>query len=297
MKLTIIEDGTRSELEFEKDVITIGRAIDNEIRLSHTLVSRHHCRIEGGNEGPWLIDLGSSNGTSVNGERVMRRLLKNGDQIHIGKVRLHVNFEPASLVEPTPDETQPIQVDKADGPSDFSEGGHGTITEDARRERDNLRVFAKITAELARETDLMQLLRQIVDSAVALVGGERGFLLMGEKVRLSEQAPGEGEQVADSAPVTITDLAVRVARSFDRSDIAIPRSRLSMGIASRVLEKGAPVLAVDAAHDDRFSGMASVEDLRLRSVLCLPIRVEDRVLGVVYVDNRLQHNAFSEPDL
>jgi transcriptional regulator with GAF, ATPase, and Fis domain/pSer/pThr/pTyr-binding forkhead associated (FHA) protein len=294
MKLTILEDGTRSELQFDKDVLTIGRAIDNEIRLSHTLVSRHHCRIEGGDEAPWLIDLGSSNGTSVNGERVMRRLLEDGDQLQIGKVRVQVHLERPEQELPQPDETQPIEVQRQ---ADLGDDGLRTLTGDARRERDNLRVFARITAELARQTDLMPLLRQIVDSAVALVGGERGFLLMGEKVPMGERLPVESEEPAPDAPLVITDLAVRVARSFDRSDIAIPRSRLSMGIASRVLEKGAPVLAVDAAQDDRFSGMASVEDLRLRSVMCLPIRIEDRVLGVLYVDNRLQHNAFSEADL
>ncbi|MFT7670004.1 MAG: serine/threonine-protein kinase PknK [Planctomycetota bacterium] len=286
MKMTIVEDGTRSLLEFDSNVITIGRAVDNEIRLSHTLVSRHHCRIEDGAEGCWLLDLGSSNGTVVNGERVMRRLLVDGDQMTIGKVRLIVHLEDA-LDAPRADETQPIPVVMPESEPDLTEVGFGTNTGDSRRERDNLRVFARITAELARETDLLPLLRQIVDSAVALVGGERGFLLMTEK-------PSE---LSDTEKVGITDLSVRVARSFDRSDIIIPRSRLSMGIASRVLEHERPVLAVDAAHDDRFSGMASVEDLRLRSVMCLPIRIRDRVLGVLYVDNRLQHNAFCEPDL
>ena len=285
MKLTIVEDGTRSLLEFDRNVITIGRAVDNEIRLSHTLVSRHHCRVEHGAEGCWLLDLGSSNGTLVNGERVMRRLLVDGDQIAIGKVRLIVHLEEEAS-EPHPDETQPIPAVVEDAEPDLTRNGFGTNTGDLRRERDNLRVFAKITAELARETELIPLLRQIVDSAVALVGGERGFLLMTEKSTSNE-----------TEPVGITDLSVRVARSFDRSDIVIPRSRLSMGIASRVLEHGRPVLAVDAAHDDRFSGMASVEDLRLRSVMCLPVRIQDRVLGVLYVDNRLQHNAFSESDL
>ena len=289
MKLTIVEDGTRSILEFDKDVITVGRAVDNEIRLSHALISRHHCRIEDGPEGTWVIDLGSSNGTAVNGERIMRRLVTDGDQIHIGKVRLHVHLEEKKEL-PKPDETQPIVVDvDGDDEADLSTDGFGTVTGDARRERDNLRVFARITAELTRETELLPLLRQIVDSAVALVGGERGFLLM--------RAEPNPRNVSEDGATAITDLSVRVARSFDRSDIAVPRSRLSMGIASRVLEQGQPVLAVDAAHDNRFSGMASVEDLRLRSVMCLPVRVEDRVLGVLYVDNRLQHNAFSESDL
>jgi transcriptional regulator with GAF, ATPase, and Fis domain len=283
VKLTLVEDGTRSLLEFDQSVITIGRAVDNEIRLSHGLVSRHHCRIEAGGEGTWLIDLGSSNGTTVNGERVMRRLLDDGDQVQVGKVRMTVHLdEPADTRQP--DETQAISIEREG--ADLTQAGHLTSTGDQRRERDNLRVFARITAELARETELLPLLRQIVDSAVALVGGERGFLLMTEAGR-----PVEGEEVS------IGDLSVRVARSFDRSDIVVPRSRLSMGIAARVLESGRPVLAVDATEDERFSGMASVEDLRLRSVMCLPVLLQDRIVGVLYVDNRLQQSAFSQDDL
>ena len=64
-----------------------------------------------------------------------------------------------------------------------------------------------------------------------------------------------------------------------------------------MLSGARPLLSVDAGRDERFSGMASVEDLRLRSVMCLPIQIEGRVEGVLYVDNRLQHNAFSPQDL
>jgi transcriptional regulator with GAF, ATPase, and Fis domain len=90
-------------------------------------------------------------------------------------------------------------------------------------------------------------------------------------------------------------MKVRVARSFDHEDIPIPASRLSMGIARRVTTSGVPLLSVDAGRDERFTGMASVEDLKLRSVMCLPIGSPAE--GVLYVDNRLQHGAFAAEDL
>ena len=55
-----------------------------------------------------------------------------------------------------------------------------------------------------------------------------------------------------------------VARSFDKADIAIPQSRVSLGIANQVQLSGRALLSVDAGRDERFSGMASVEDLKLR---------------------------------
>jgi len=273
VKLTVIdEEGVRSEFELDQPVITIGRALDNDIRMNSTRVSRHHSRIEARSGQAWVIDLNSANGVTVNGEKVDRRLLAPGDEIELGGrgARLIVGGERG----PAAGEVE-------------GEAGLRTLSGDAQRERDNLKVFAKITRELVAQTELLPLLRMIVDSAVALVGGERGFVLLRDPNRDPE--PGDTPEVER--------MTVSVARSFDHSDIVVPRSRLSMGIAGKVVAGGRPVLSLDAAQDDRFEGMASVEDLRLRSVMCLPIFADERVEGVLYVDNRLQFGAFDQEDL
>jgi transcriptional regulator with GAF, ATPase, and Fis domain len=281
MKLVVVEEGSKSHLEFERPLIRIGRAIDNDIRLAHPNASRHHCQIEIDERGAWVVDLGSSNGTQVNGEAVQRRLLRRGDVVVAGGARLLVE-EGAEAAE----EVQEVTALLTPAPApEVPDVGFSTLSDDAGHERENLRVFARITRALALETEEAPLLRLIVDSAVALVGGERAFLLLGGR-------PGEARGTLDPAEMT-----VRIARSFDHADIPIPASRLSMGIARRVLESGRPLLSVDAGRDDRFSGMASVEDLRLRSVLCLPVSIDGRIEGVLYVDNRLQRGAFGEDDL
>ncbi|MFM7280257.1 MAG: sigma 54-interacting transcriptional regulator, partial [Planctomycetia bacterium] len=159
--------------------------------------------------------------------------------------------------------------------------GLSTLTGDAREERENLHAFARITRELARESDTPALLRLIVDSALRLLQAERGFLLWNATGTAGEDPSFE----------------VRIARSFDGADIALPSARVSMGIARSVHQSGEGLLSVDAARDERFQAMASVEDLRLRSVMCAPIRREGRCAGVLYVDNRLQQGAFRETDL
>jgi adenylate cyclase len=284
MKLTIVEEGARSEVEIDRPVVSIGRAVDNDIRLAATQVSRHHCRIETGAEGTWLVDLGSANGTSVNGERVTRRVLSPGDRITIGGVRITLDGDGA-VRAPSAGDTQALDIpdDARDGAEE--ELGYRTLTGEALKERDDLHVFAQITRELARETELEPLLRRIVDSAVGLVGAERGFLLLADEKKPVEERRDVGTW------------SVRVARSFDRADIQLPHSRFSLGIARRVVESGRALLSVDAGRDERFAGMASVEDLKLRSVMALPIRGEGRVDGVLFVDNRLQRQAFREEDL
>jgi len=280
MKLAVVEEGTRSTLEFRGRVVRIGRAIDNDIRLSGPLTSRHHCRVEVDTSGAWVIDLGSANGTQVNGKRIERQAVRLGDVIGVGGARLHVE----ELMRSPKSASETQRVDDGAELEDVGSIGLETMTGAEKRDRDNVRIFARITRALVQETELIPLLRLIVDSAVTLVGGERGFLLL----RASDQTG------------TLTDpreLEVRVARTFDRADIPIPASRLSMGIAERVVQGGRPLLSVDAGKDDRFTGMTSVEDLRLRSVMCLPIGNGGRVEGLLYVDNRLQKGAFIEDDL
>jgi transcriptional regulator with GAF, ATPase, and Fis domain len=275
MKLTVFDDGVQSDLDLDLAVITIGRAKDNAVRLSSTRVSRHHARIESQGGAPWILDLGSANGIEVNGESVDRCMLRSGDEVSLGLgVRLVLGDDvPGGEQQETEEEV-----------------GLRTLTGEAYRERENLRVFARITRELAARTELQPLLELIVDSAVSLVGGERGFILLRE-----DRAPGA------SAPDAARSMSVSVARSFDHTNVAVPRTRLSMGIADRVVREGKPVLSVDASEDQRFADMASVENLRLRSVVCLPILTEgtggEEVEGILYVDNRLQSGAFDQEDL
>ncbi|MBD3316476.1 MAG: FHA domain-containing protein [Chitinivibrionales bacterium] len=81
----------------DTDVVTIGRARDNIIAIANSAVSRYHARIEAADDGYVLTDLGSLNGTYVNGERVKRVLLADGDRIEIGEYAIvfQENTKPA----------------------------------------------------------------------------------------------------------------------------------------------------------------------------------------------------------
>jgi pSer/pThr/pTyr-binding forkhead associated (FHA) protein len=70
--------------------VTVGRSTDNTIALDgDEFASGHHARIESQRDGVWLLDLGSTNGTFVNGERVEgRRQLHRGDLVQIGDTEL-----------------------------------------------------------------------------------------------------------------------------------------------------------------------------------------------------------------
>ena len=275
MKLTVVENGAQSVHRFAMTEVLIGRSIENDLRLTSGLVSRRHCKVSFEGGALWIEDMGSANGTTVAGERITRTRIADSEEFLVGGARVRVELE---------------QAEVPDGPATVSVEGLRTQSGSQVGAPDRLATFAHIATMLAGETDLSALLQRIVDSAIALTEAERGFLL------LKEPESQEGSPSADSVS-DLKDLKVRLARLHDGSDIPVPQSRLSAGIAKQVLESGRPVLSMDAGRDERFDAMDSVEDLRLRSVLCLPIKVHGQVDGVLLVDNRMRSGVFSEDDL
>ncbi|MBE2193559.1 MAG: FHA domain-containing protein [Anaerolinea sp.] len=72
--------------ELNKDVVTLGRDITNDIVINDPEVSRHHCRLTRGGGGYTMEDLTSTNGTFINGQRLMgARPLSGGDQVGLGE--------------------------------------------------------------------------------------------------------------------------------------------------------------------------------------------------------------------
>ncbi|MEZ6196090.1 MAG: GAF domain-containing protein [Planctomycetota bacterium] len=107
---------------------------------------------------------------------------------------------------------------------------------------------------IAVELEPERVLARILDAAIEFVDAERGFL------------------------VTVEDSCLRipVARDFWKKDIPSPAFELSRSIALEVVRRGRPLLTDDAMRDERFDERASVHDLQIRSVLCVPLRHEGK---------------------
>ncbi|MEJ2362084.1 MAG: FHA domain-containing protein [Gammaproteobacteria bacterium] len=105
-KITIRYNGRKiDELLLTRGVMSIGRKLDNDIRLEDTTVSSHHARLMSQDEGIFIEDCDSTNGTLVNGIAVQRRKLKSGDVVVIGKYALsfeNIETEPLTMeLDPT----------------------------------------------------------------------------------------------------------------------------------------------------------------------------------------------------
>jgi transcriptional regulator with GAF, ATPase, and Fis domain len=135
--------------------------------------------------------------------------------------------------------------------------------------------LAEFTQSLAAEPGTGAALSRLLDAIVEVVQADKGFLIV----------------VDDGAP------RVEVARNFQRQDIQNAVERLSDSIVERVLQTRQPVIVSDALHDAQFNASASVVNLKLSSVMCVPLIRRGELYGAVYVGNDRIANLFTEREL
>ncbi|MBI4789627.1 MAG: GAF domain-containing protein [Chloroflexi bacterium] len=148
--------------------------------------------------------------------------------------------------------------------------------EQQEKERAQLEGWFEVSRALNSTLELVEVLNRAMDVIIQVTRAERGFLMLADE--------------------TTGKLEFQVARNMDRDTIARPTFEVSRSIIQRVAETGQPVITTDALRDPRFSDQDSVVSLHLRSILCHPLKVKDRVIGVVYVDNRLRAGLFQPED-
>lgn len=129
-----------------------------------------------------------------------------------------------------------------------------------------------INSSLGKE----RVLQEVLDSLIALMHAERGFLML-------RDANGE--------------LKPEIARGIEHINLLEQQFLFSQTIVRRVADSGEPVLTTNAQEDPRFGGQLSVAAYQLRSILCAPLKNKDKLIGVIYVDNRARVGIFQESDL
>lgn len=142
-----------------------------------------------------------------------------------------------------------------------------------RDQEDYLSLLTRIIQSLNSSLDPTQVLSSAMDMVIEMMHAERGFIMLLEN----------------------NELKFQVARNFDRKTLEGGKE-ISSTLVNRVVKEGTPVLTMDARMDDRFSSETSVIAYGLRSVLCVPLRVKERTIGVIFVDNRAKTGVFSPRD-
>jgi signal transduction histidine kinase len=283
LKVTIFRDGRKQqEVATEKKLIVIGREAGCDIVLDERTVSRRHAEITVGDEAVVLSDLGSSNGTFVNRERVEKHTLAPDDSITIGEFGLKVRGHRSLGGESSGAIERPVRDAAPEERSQQTPSGTAIITAlDARMisRGDDLR-----EGEVDR-TAMMKRLSLLYDLGEKLCGR----LSVQEIADTSLDVLFEVFPRADRVLMMLEDRQTRklVPLAARQKGREVEDVRISKTVVDTVLEEKQAVICGDTGADSRFSASASLQDLRITSIMCVPLLVSDRVLGFRDGDLRL----------
>jgi phosphoserine phosphatase RsbU/P len=266
-------DGARRTMLLEGDRVALGRSHDNEMPFpDDTSLSRRHLVLERDPDGWTVHDLGSKNGTFVNGTRLAApRRLEPGDRIEAGHLTIlfedpsrgtahDVTFFAGSDADLPPNATIVSNLEGA-----FS--AESSPTQSGRMRTagpgpgsgspfDDAAVSALIRAgrELAIRRPLPELFHLILNLSVETVKADRGVLLTVEKDGLlARAARGEG-------------------------------FRISTAVRDRVLQSKQSLLVRDTSLDEALRNRVSISEQNVRTLMAVPLQTADRVIGLIYVD-------------
>jgi serine phosphatase RsbU (regulator of sigma subunit) len=148
------------------------------------------------------------------------------------------------------------------------------LTGDSDRDQACFRALLATVSEVLGETDLDKLLTKLIDHSIQTTGTERGILLVQDD----------------------DELKVRIGRDRHGSDLG-PAPPMSRSVPESVLAQDRPILARVSGEGDVLDLTHSVASMRLRQVMCSPVRTRGRILGVLYVDSTLSGPPFTASDL
>ncbi|MBK8999877.1 MAG: sigma 54-interacting transcriptional regulator [Myxococcales bacterium] len=252
-------DGAPVLTPLHKPVTTIGRALDNDVRLPDPSAAEHHAQIVFDGRDFQLEEIDRNAEILINGKKKRRARLVNGDRLTLGRAQLGFSMfsEPVAPAEERPD----------------ASGG-------ASNELMGLRRLQSFSERLMTSSSVDDLLETLLDDVIELTGASRGVVLLVE--------PGEGD---DRHP------SVRASRNVQREAIQDPSGAISDSIVRQVIESKRPVIVSDALTDTTFSKSESVIALRLSSVMCVPLLAQGEVIGALYVGNDEIKHLFDRREL
>ncbi|HEX2449624.1 MAG TPA: adenylate/guanylate cyclase domain-containing protein [Gemmatimonadales bacterium] len=251
--------------------LILGRGVASDVPIYDPTISRRHAELTVTGDGVQVKDLGSSNGTSINGRRVTTGRLGPNDSVSFGKLtfQLQAVRSPGDVAPPPPPTGAPaggtivrqLRLQSADG-----------AASDAVARKLNL--LLSVAQKLSGELDIDRLLDTIVSVTFEVMQVDRVSILL--------RNDGTGELVPRISRTRVGDAEFQ----------HVPRS-----IVQKVVDERLAVLTQNAATDTRFKGKSILQQ-SVRSAMCSPLMAQgDEVLGVLYVDNLAMANSFADDDL
>jgi phosphoserine phosphatase RsbU/P len=251
--------------------VSIGRASDCTIPIKDRYLSRRHAEIIA-QEGGWFVkDLGSANGTYLNGARVERDSpLRTGDRIRLGDTEIvfmsteHNTDKMLAVAE------APISATIAISLHDIDKVTHGDSQDVAR-----LQTLTLLARELIEEKPMAELFGFIVDRVMQHLKPSRAAL---------------GLLAPDGK--SFVNVEVKRQDQTDTSELMISHTLLT-----EVVEEKKALAFMDVSVDEKLSRAQSIIMQGIHSIVCAPLTINDNVAGILYVDYLFNQRAISEEDV
>ena len=283
IRLLFKSDGQESDFVVSGPETTIGRGPDNRLVLTDYGVSRHHCRILFDGVACRVEDLGSRNGTKVNGGAVRSAELRDGDVLMLGRfpIRVSVPEDDDTSADFVIDEEMPFLASPGTIVKPMTNLFRGDLEvaeaelPAAQKPANILVILTQVARALISADSLDEILGKVMDLTFEHLPAERGFLMLYDEKegcllpKLIKQRDGDGQQ-------TIS---------------------ISKTITEKVYNEQVSILTSDASIDPRFSGAESIIIQGIRSAMCVPLWNEGEVVGVLHVDSLMANNCFGPDDL
>jgi serine phosphatase RsbU (regulator of sigma subunit)/pSer/pThr/pTyr-binding forkhead associated (FHA) protein len=262
------------KLSGDPPVMTVGRAAGNDIVIEDPSLSRVHARFSLKNGIPCVEDLGSLNGTLVNGKPAEGvQALKAGDRISLGKVDLTVDAEPTSavLIEESQAPSgvtmvKPIaELLKSMAPEPKDTGQlrwMGTLT-----------LIQETTLDLVKDISVEDMLDKLMGRLFELLKPDRGVVLLKDP---------SGELI----PAAVKSNMAKATQI-----------RVSKTLVEAVVERREALLINDPTNDPKLSASQSLVFSGVSSILATPLEFEGEVVGLLYLDARPYRQPFNEEEL
>jgi transcriptional regulator with GAF, ATPase, and Fis domain len=258
-------DGKVRSVSLLKRITSIGRGPDNDVQLEDPGVpdSALHVTYDGSR-----YEVGSLGATfQVNGKKRDAHALSTGDVVRVGGTELTFAREDAPRAPPPPP-APPREAARTANPDSHTAELPGV----PGRELLLLRRLTAFSERLLGLYDLERILEGLMDEAIEVTRADKGFLILMES--------GEPR--------------VKVARNVARENIedAVEKDKISDSIIARVVKDAKPLIVADALDSPEFNKSESVVNLRVHSVMCVPLMHKGDLFGVIYVGNDRLVNRF-----
>ncbi len=275
---------TTGRVPFEQ-ALSIGRSPDSDLQILDGHISKRHAILRSNAEEFLVEDLGSRNGTFLNGKRiVVPTQLNNGDVVQVGDSRLTFEHHPIDE-QPHPKHrtsTTTMQIRKREVRHDFPPANQVGSPEMLSEDYDRLRLAWRLSMEIGFDRPLEDQAERIVDLLIQEFDADRGVLMLFPR--------GTSDR---NDPENLRPIGVVTRKGDPKESVRVPRT-----VLRAVLEQRKGVLAADARSDARFDTSKSVIMQGIRSALCVPLTARSgNLVGVLALDATRVVNTFHEKDL